>query len=148
MPRLDDFIVCEDARLEVSGLITLVGYFAGVLRLPGPGNLKLSCVVALGEMGGVERFLMQVESRLGDEVLSKSGVIECKRQPRAETHTIVHVLSPFPAPRPGRYKLQVTIETGGVTSVYTKMLSIDMPSVGVGQAKAPPGGGAQQGPSR
>lgn len=124
--KLEDFIVCEDVRLEVSGMMTLVGFFAGALRIPTPGSLKLSFALVVEGMKGIDRFLLMVETKLGKEVLSKTGVIECKRQPQVDSHTIVHTISPFPAPRPGMYDIKVTIETSTATETFTKTIAIDI----------------------
>ena len=126
MIKQEDFIVCEDVRLEVSGMMTLVGFFAGALRIPNPGTLKLSFALVVEGMKGIDRFLLMVETKLGKEVLSKTGVIECKRQASVDSHTIVHTISPFPAPRPGKYDIKVTIETSTVTESFTKTISIDI----------------------
>jgi len=128
MPKLIDFVLCEDARLEVGGLMTLVGYLPGAVRVPGPGNLRVVCVLVLEEMVGVERLLMQVETFLGEQSLYKSGVVECRRQPNVEGHTIVHAIAPFPAPAPGRYLVRVMIEIAGQTTIHEKRVGIDMPA--------------------
>jgi hypothetical protein len=127
MAKLVDFVLCEDARLEVGGLMTLVGYLPGAVRVPGPGNLKVVCILVLEEMVGVERLLMQVETVLGEQSLYKSGLVECRRQPNVEGHTIVHAIAPFPAPAPGRYLVRVTFEIAGKSTVYEKRVGIDMP---------------------
>ncbi len=124
--KVEDFIVCEDVRLEVSGLMTLVGFFAGALRIPNPGGLKLSFVLVVNGMHGIDRFLLLVETRLGKETLSKTGVIECKRQPSVDSHTIVHTIAPFPAPRPGMYDIRVTLETSTGAETFTKTIAIDI----------------------
>lgn len=124
--KVEDFLICEDVRLEVSGLMTLVGYFAGALRIPNPGGLKLSFVMVIDGMMGVDRFLLMVETRLGKEVLSKTGVIECRRQASVDSHTIVHAINPFPAPRPGKYEVRVTLETSTKTETFTKSFAIDI----------------------
>lgn len=126
MIRQEDFIVCEDVRLEVSGMMTLVGFFAGALRIPSAGSLKLSFALVVEGMKGIDRFLLMVETRLGKEVLSKTGVIECKRQPQVDSHTIVHSIHPFPAPRAGKYDIRVTIETSAGTETFTKTIAIDI----------------------
>jgi hypothetical protein len=124
--KLDDFIVCEDVRLEVSGLMTLVGFFAGALRIPTPGNLKLSFVMVMSEMKGTDRFLLQIETKLGKEALYRSGVLECRRDPAVDSHTIVHTINPFKAPGPGKYDLRVTVEAGGQTHAFSKIISLDI----------------------
>jgi hypothetical protein len=123
--KLDDFIVCEDVRLEVSGLMTLVGFFAAALRIPTAGNLKLSFVMVMSEMKGCDRFLLMIETRLGKDVLTKSGVMECKRDPTVDSHTIVHTINPFPAPRAGRYELRVTVEAAE-NQTFTRGVTIDI----------------------
>lgn len=124
--KLDDFIVCEDVRLEVSGLMTLVGFFAAALRIPTPGNLKLSFVMVMSEMKGIDRFLLQIETRLGKETLYRSGVLECKRDPAVDSHTIVHTINPFQAPRPGKFDLRVTVEAAGQTHAFSKIITLDI----------------------
>ena len=127
MPTAEDFVLCEDARLEVGGLLTLVGYIPGAISLPGPGNLRITCVLVLQEMTGIERFLLQLEVSVGKDVLYKSGVIECKRH-AAEAHTIVHVIQPFPTPRPGKYVVRATLETSTATTNFDKVLRVEMPA--------------------
>lgn len=124
--KLEDFIVCEDVRLEVSGLMTLVGFFAAALRIPTPGNLKLSFVMVMSEMKGLDRFLLQIETRLGKEVMNKSGVLECRRDATVDSHTIVHTINPFQAPRPGKFELRVTVEAAGQTHAFSKYIMIDI----------------------
>lgn len=136
--KLEEFILCEDVRLEVSGLMTLVGYFAGALRIPMPGGLKLSFVMVVDGMYGIDRFLLMVETRLGKETLSKTGVIECKRQPTVDSHTIVHTINPFPAPRPGKYEVRVTIEASAKTETFSKSFALDINPAG---AEVPPARG-------
>jgi len=77
-------------------------------------------------MMGVDRFLLMVETRQGKEVLSKTGVIECRRQASVDSHTIVHTINPFPAPRPGKYEVRVTLETSSVTETFTKAFALDI----------------------
>lgn len=137
--KLEDFVVCEDVRLEVSGMMTLVGFFAGALRIPNPGSLKLSFALVVEGMKGIDRFLLMVETRLGKETLSKTGVIECKRQSHVDSHTIVHTISPFPAPRPGKYDIRVTLETSTVTETFTKTIAIEVGPQAVPARPAPQG---------
>jgi hypothetical protein len=133
LPRVDQFLFCEDARIEANGQLTLVRFFPGdiiLLHQDGPLQLpKLTCVVVLKYMEGITSFSFQSEVSLGNEVVHRIPRVQQTRAGLG-SHTLVIGYPGFHAARPGDYQFKTSIDVSGSVTTFSRRLRI---GVGPGQ---------------
>jgi hypothetical protein len=129
VPRLEKFLFAEDARVEASGLLTLVGFNPTdnlLLQKSAPFQLpKLTIVLVLGYMEGIGNFTVQIEVSRGSEIIQRSPPTAQSRPPGPRYHTLVTALTPFTAPGPGHYLFKAILDVSGSTTSFSRKLIVE-----------------------
>jgi hypothetical protein len=129
-PKLIQFLLCEDARLDLNGLLSVTGLIWAPIRAAGPGLLpKLTLALMLAGMHGVRRMRTSIDARCGsDPILHHQGEWETRTQHEPDHHLLLHSLAPFPLPRAGDYVLRVGVDFDQQRrAVYVQTLKVEMP---------------------
>ena len=137
-PKLIHFVVCEDARVDSNGLLSVNGLIWAPISASGPGALpKIALVLTFAGMSGVQRSKMTINVRRDSEPVLHAETDWQTRSPTdPDFHAFIQNVAPFPVPGAGSYTIRVGIDFGdGRSGIYTHGLRVDMPP---GNPPAPP----------
>lgn len=126
MIRLEHFLVCDDAREESSGRLTILGLCPTLdLFASGPGLFEqLTIVVVLNGMKGVSDFKWAMSVTHGKDVILPRKQMLDKRQPDPLSHTLRYKMTNFPVLSDGLYRFVVEFQIGGTVATFIREVNV------------------------
>ena len=125
--RLKAFLLCDDARQEVGGTLTLVGvYNERILVRTVPTRMdpiielpRLAVVVVVAGLRRVEMVAFRIRTRRCEDELPEAPALAFEaHDPAADEHNFVLVQAPLRLPGPGAYEVVFEVDAGGTLETF------------------------------
>ncbi len=122
-------LLCEDARFEIGGMVTLVGVHNERIVVRRPADAaddeplvlpRLAFVAVIAGLRGVEQIAFRHRlARVGDRPREMAAMAFEPHDPAADEHNFVVSEAPMLFPEPGRYEVALDLDARGELVTYT-----------------------------
>lgn len=115
---LKALLICEDARFELSGTVSLVGVFRE--HLPGLTFPRLMFVAMVGGLSGISdvQYRFTLRARDADLASRDEPFTSDARDASSDEHVFLFGNAPMTFPAPGRYELALDVIAMGKPTTY------------------------------
>src|SRR4051812_18492649 len=111
-PRLNHFLLCQEATAAEGGFVNIQGFLSGnEILAPGPGHFeRLVLLLCFNGMKGISRTRPTVEIKVGPTQIFRGALSWVDRTPDPDWYWQRIGLEMFPVPREGLYTIAVSLE--------------------------------------